>query len=359
MDDWLTILSRRLKESETPLPEDSWNLFASMLPVQKKRIWPWVVASAASIAASIVLLFFNRPDDAPVLKPEAIHPPMVSETLLPELPISPVKKIVPLKEKKAQRVPSPPAPDEEVVTEEEPADTQLKAIVLTDDSDHKEMVSDVSIPYNQPEGRAPCRFLLAARLGGPSGSIYRNKYILGNVTVPSHQTGASVEKPIYSQPIASSSHSMPISFGLSVGYLFLPKFALTSGADITYYHSRIAFSDQPDKPATQHAYYLGIPAKVEGEIWHEGLFSAWLGAGTEVDRCVFAVLDGNRIHDNALHCSAMADLNIQYRLSEHLSIYLEPELTYSFKTQSPGLLTYRTESPLMFTVGAGLRFDFR
>ena len=152
---------------------------------------------------------------------------------------------------------------------------------------------------------------------------------------------------------------MPISFGLSVGYLFLPKFALTSGADITYYHSRIAFSDQPDKPATQHAYYLGIPAKVEGEIWHEGLFSAWLGAGTEVDRCVFAVLDGNRIHDNALHWSAMADLNIQYRLSEHLSIYLEPELTYSFKTQSPGLLTYRTESPLMFTVGAGLRFDFR
>ena len=359
MDDWLTILSRRLKESETPLPEDSWGLFASMLPVRKKRIWPWIVASAASIAASIALLFFNRPDNAPVLKPEAVHPPMVSETLLPELHISPIKEIVPLKEKKTQRVPSPPALDEEVVKEEVPADTQPKVVVFTDDSNQKETVSDVSFSYNQSEEIVPGRFLLAARLGGPAGSIYRNKHILGNVPEPSHQTGASIEKPIYSQSIASSKHSMPISFGLSVGYLFHPKFALTSGADITYYHSRIAFSDQPDIPVTQHAYYLCIPVKVEGEIWHEGSFSAWLGAGASVDRCVFAVLDGTRIHDNAFHWSAMADLNIQYSLSEHLSLYLEPGLTYSFKTQSPGLLTYRTESPLIFTVGAGLRFIFR
>ena len=359
MDDWLTILSRRLKESETPLPEDSWDLFASMLPVRKKRIWPWMVASAASIAASIASLFFNRPDDAPALKPEAVHPPMVAETLLPELPIFPIKKIVPLEEKKTQRVPSPAALDEEVVKGEEPADTQPEVVVLIADSDQKETVSDASFSYNQPEERAPGRFVLAARLGGPAGSIHRNKYVQGNVPEPSHQTGASTEKPIYSQSIASSSHSMPISFGLSVGYLFLPRFALTSGVDITYYHSKFAFSDQPDKPVTQHAYYLGIPVKVEGKIWHEGRISVWIGAGTEVDRCVFAVLDGNRIYDNAFHWSALADLNIQYRLSEHLSIYLEPGLTYSFKSQSPSLLTYRTESPSMFTVGAGLRFGFR
>lgn len=70
------------------------------------------------------------------------------------------------------------------------------------------------------------------------------------------------------------------------------------------------------------------------------------------------MLDGKRVRENAFLWSAMVDMSIQYELSEHLNLYLEPELTYSFKSRNPGLRTYRTEHPLMFTIGAGLRIGF-
>ena len=76
-----------------------------------------------------------------------------------------------------------------------------------------------------------------------------------------------------------------------------------------------------------------------------------------MDRLVYGKLGTERIKDNALNWSIVGEFGAQHNLSANIGIFLAPEVSYYFKPENPVLQTYRTENPLMFTVGIGLRFS--
>ena len=108
---------------------------------------------------------------------------------------------------------------------------------------------------------------------------------------------------------------------------------------------------------TQKALYLGIPLRIDWSFWQGGKFSAWIGAGGKVDRCVYARLDGEDIRDKDFNFSALADAGIRYDFLEYLGIYLAPEVSWYFKPDNPSILTYRTEHPFALTINVGLRLN--
>lgn len=369
MEDWLRIISRRLKNLETPLSADSWNQFEAMLPRPNRRIWPWLAASFASVAAAVALLLYNRPDSAPVVSPTVIPSHVITETSLPKQSVPDSSNDITQQVPRAKFASAHFSRDEIMSQDDNLTDIQRDDAVPQEDSSRvfsstlQEDVKQTSqaentfTPFDYPSETKhfPKRIILATYISGLEGNTTTH-FTDGGGQYPS--SGGIPVNPVYSHPIVSSYHSIPLSFGLHVSYLFHPRFTLTSGMELTGYNSDISFSSQPEHLVDQRAYYLGLPLKVDGLIWSGGRFSSWLGAGAKVDRCVYATLEGKRVKENTFHWSAMADMSIQYELSEHLNLFLEPTLTHSFKSKNPGLQTYRTEHPLMFTVGAGLRIDF-
>ena len=150
------------------------------------------------------------------------------------------------------------------------------------------------------------------------------------------------------------SHNNPISIGLEINRELTSGLSVASGIDMSLYHSRYSNSE---KSVIQSAYYLGIPLRLDWTVWHNGPVSVWFGGGGKVDRLVYGKFGTDRIKDDTLNWSIIGDLGIQYDLSKNVGVFLAPEVSYYFKPENPVIQTYRTENPLMFTVGAGLRFS--
>ena len=149
-------------------------------------------------------------------------------------------------------------------------------------------------------------------------------------------------------------HSIPVSFGIDVRVGLTSKIGLTSGIDLSRYRSRFNLGQTS---VTQNAYYLGIPLRLDWTMWQNGPVSVWLGGGGKVDRLVYGKFGSDRVKDNTLNWSIVGNLGIQYDLTKNVGVFLAPEVSYYFKPENPVIQTYRTENPLMFTVGAGLRFS--
>ena len=125
---------------------------------------------------------------------------------------------------------------------------------------------------------------------------------------------------------------------------------------MSYYRSR--FTHVRGESKIQNAYYLGIPLRLDWVAWQSGPVSAWVGAGGKVDRLVYCKFGPATVKDNAFNWSATGVAGIQYELFPKVGLFLEPEVSYYFKPSDPVVQTYRTENPLMFSLGAGLRLGF-
>jgi hypothetical protein len=155
-----------------------------------------------------------------------------------------------------------------------------------------------------------------------------------------------------------ANHAVPWNVGLEVSILLSHRIALTTGLELSGYYSSFMTESGKMMCFQQKAFYLGIPLKLDWYIWQSGRFSAWVGAGGKVDRCVFAHVAGETVQDKAFNWTAVAESGIQYAISNHIGLFIEPEVSWFFRPENPTLLTYRTEHPFMFTVGVGLRFTF-
>ncbi|MBQ8061228.1 MAG: hypothetical protein IJ205_04730 [Bacteroidales bacterium] len=148
------------------------------------------------------------------------------------------------------------------------------------------------------------------------------------------------------------SHNIPISIGIEINRVLTSGLTVTSGIDMSLYHSRYTNNQES---VSQSACYLGIPLRLDWTVWQNSSFSTWIGGGGKVDRLVYGKLGPERIKDNTLNWSIVGEFGVQYNLSNNIGIFLAPEVSYYFKPENPVLQTYRTENPLMFTVGAGIR----
>ena len=381
MEDWIDIIRQRLQEAETPLPPGDWEAFeASVPPAKRPRVLPWVISALAAAAVAAVLLI-PRPEEESALEqplasvervePEA--PVTIAEALPSDSPVrpsaAPSKPVVrkptavpaaPTQVYAEEPVPQNPVSAQEPDATEEVLDEPVAEPTVSQEaqSDEETEWKDVFDSEQPSDATSGYRIVFSPHIGSTGSrsrsSVHNPVYVSESWA---HAGGAFFESDPYYLSLETfpMRHSLPLSFGLEISYFPSSRVALTSGLDLSIYNSVRTVRTLEMR---QRVHYLGIPLKAEWVAWQAGRFSTWLGAGGKVDRCIRARIGDQSVQDNTFHWSVMADASLQYALTEHLGLYVQPEVSWYFKPTHPVLQTYRTEHPFMFTVGAGLRIGF-
>ena len=382
MEDWIDIIKERLQEAQAPLPPNDWEEFeAASLPAKRTRVLPRLIPALA-VAAAAALFVILKPGKESIIEPEPMLatvervepdvPVMVAEVVPPETVQKPMARrpaVIPsqvvTEELETQEDPAlqeDPAPqdvpeDSEVPVVEQPAP---KETLPQEESFWNDTFEPESTSSSKPRGR----LALSPRLSGPGSSravVQSNTpahFYFGGDKLSSPGNDYYTSSPPGAYQSWTAHHSLPLSFGLEISYFPAPRLALTSGLELSLFRSTFTTPVQGSASVRQQAYYLGIPLKVDWVALQAGRFSAWLGAGGKVDRCLSIKIDKESFRDNTFNWSVMADVSLQYALTNNLGLYIQPEVSYYFKPSAPALRTYRTEHPLMVTVGAGLRIGF-
>ena len=381
MEDWIDIIRQRLQEAETPLPPGDWEAFeASVPPARRPRVLPWVISTLAAAAVAAVLLI-PRPEEEsaleqPLASVERVEPdaPVTIAEVLPsdstvQPSASPSKPVVrkptavpaaPTQVSAEEPVPQNPVSEQEPDAIEEVLDEPVAEPIVSQEAQSAEETDwkDVFDSEQLSDATSGYRIVFSPHIGStgsrPRSSVHNPVYVSESWA---HAGGAFFESDPYYLSLETfpMRHSLPLSFGLEISYFPSSRVALTSGLDLSIYNSVRTVRTLEMR---QRVHYLGIPLKAEWVAWQAGRFSTWLGAGGKVDRCIRARIGDQSVQDNTFHWSVMADASLQYALTEHLGLYVQPEVSWYFKPTHPVLQTYRTEHPFMFTVGAGLRIGF-
>lgn len=163
--------------------------------------------------------------------------------------------------------------------------------------------------------------------------------------------------PMQERDYAKSSfrHHLPLSFGLSFRREFAYGLSLDCGLNYTLLRSEVRLPYSSEE-VSQTLHFVGVPLRLNWRFVERGAFSAYLGAGGMVEKCVAARLGSEFVGEKALQWSLAAALGAQYRLGNHVALYFEPEVScYLTDTE---LRTSRTDTSPTLTLRLGMRFAF-
>lgn len=198
---------------------------------------------------------------------------------------------------------------------------------------------------------------------GPAVGIIAGGSILAAVITSTIGPSRSIPAPINGgQMIPDGSalqndytHSFPLVLGISTKIPITNRLFITSGFDYSVYTSKFAYSISGEKKQIVH--YLGIPVCLDFSIASTRWLDVYVGGGLRGDYCINASLDETTIEKDGLSLSILGSGGIQFNVIPQLGIYVEPEISYLIPYQSYRLETYRTDSPLVFSVKSGLRIN--
>lgn len=154
---------------------------------------------------------------------------------------------------------------------------------------------------------------------------------------------------------SSFRHHLPLSFGLSFRREFAYGLSLDCGLNYTLLRSEVRLPYSSEEVG-QTLHFIGVPLRLNWRFVERGAFSAYLGAGGMVEKCVAARLGSESVGEEELQWSLAAAVGAQYRLGNHVALYFEPELScYLTDTE---LRTSRTDTSPTLTLRLGMRFAF-
>lgn len=186
--------------------------------------------------------------------------------------------------------------------------------------------------------------------GGSTGNI-------GSGTTPPGYEGPADPGPDMDNPVPSVGkeyrHSMPMAINLSVKYALTDRWAFSTGVQYTYLHSEVS---EGMRKYNQDIHYLGIPVKASWTFWKTAVFNAYGSAGATFEFPIAGRQAGKHM-DVPCQLSAGFGIGIQYNISRHIGIYVEPEL-YRYFDNGSQIQTIRTERPLSINVPVGIRFSW-
>ena len=119
----------------------------------------------------------------------------------------------------------------------------------------------------------------------------------------------------------------------------------------------------------QQLHYLGIPFRFGWQWYSKAHLSLYTSAGAMMELPICGITDVNHFYNGicilqdrtsiSVPCqwSTNVGLGIQYGLTPHLGIYVEPSLQYFFNDGS-SLKSYRTEHPFSITLPLGIRIHW-
>jgi hypothetical protein len=420
MEDWTDIIGEELENIEEPLPADDWSVLQQKYAAAQKRkkaaafAWAGGITSVAAAVALVLLLV--RPDSSSVI-PGSTRDlnDLVAETLPPieevvpvdsshvESPIDTAHYVAPSVQKKVSvpvDVVKKSVDDvlisenntEEITTEntEEVFDvirdtTSLKDKLLADASiANKKDSSDDA--YTEPTGtfgfddfpddtpRRKKRRMSIGISGSASDSPIMK--VLGDYNSappmdemlpqePEDSLAAKVSQPAMAMMKAKSGysdsyqHEIPVSVGLSARFFLTDRFSINTGLNYTRYKSlrkRTFTATYDSRKDRQYVHYLGVPVRLDYMAINRKHFNLYFGAGLQMDKCVYATVGDERLHEKQILFGLNGAMGLQVNIVPMVGLYFEPEVSYALNKGS--IETFRSDEPFVVTVRGGLRFNF-
>ena len=158
----------------------------------------------------------------------------------------------------------------------------------------------------------------------------------------------------YTSAVNHYRHDLPISLGLTARMELTPRVGVESGLEYTYLHSTVlSEAVQMD----QRLHFVGIPVRVDTRLWSRDGIDLYAGLGAKAEKCISATMGKIECEEPRLQWFTEAFAGLQYRIAPRAHLYFQPQISYSLTKTD--LVTYRTETPMVFTLNAGLRFDLK
>ena len=154
------------------------------------------------------------------------------------------------------------------------------------------------------------------------------------------------------------SHEIPVSAGISARFYLTDRLSINTGLNYTRYKSlrtRTFLSDNKRQKDWQYVHYLGVPVRLDWATVNRKHFNLYLGAGVQMDKCVYATVGEERLHEKQILFGINGTVGIQVNVIPMVGIYFEPDFSYALNEGS--IETFRSDEPFTIAVRAGLRFN--
>lgn len=369
-NDWTDIIKQSALEGGPELPSGDFELLQSRYTAHRRRA-AWLkfsgaLASAAAMLALALILWprqvfpgesivAERTDiqeialDTARIELVEILPDAVAEIFTPHPSITKGEESV-AKEPEAPTELSVAEMDttcEEKVSPEvtAPSHTEMKA---------KEKEDIQLIEFTEKERRR-MRVSLALsknqRMTPSSGSPLNPMYQTAATKATSYYAPVATAED-YNSPISYSHIPVPMEFGLSVKLELSSHWALNTGLKYTLLKSNCGMPDYSYK--LQDVHYLGVPVTLDYYA-KRGHFLYYVGGGVMPEKCMYAHRGEQRLTEKGLQCALMANAGIEYGISRHLGVFIEPDLSY-YITKSD-ITTRRSSGKTTVGASVGLRIN--
>lgn len=366
--DWTDIIKQSALEGGAKLPDGDFELLQSKYGSHRRRAaWKRTAVSVSSIAATLVaaaLLWPSRTNetveiDSPIQLAET---PEIQETIVEEsvlvdlLPSTPTTKVSQkeqigvmvvecfFEDSEEKHVETIQEKFERVEKEEEKKEGKVQS--------NQEEIVDWSDPVPARKHR---RFSI-----GASGN-YRKTFLAYAPTTVSPMA-ASTKASFYAaeatpeddyRPISYAHIPIPMEFGLSVRAELSDHLSLLSGLKYTALISNCGMPDRTFK--VQNVHYLGVPITLDYS-WQTRNLTFYAGGGVLAEKSIYARRGEQKLHESGLQCALLANAGVEYSISRHIGLYVEPELN-RYLTQS-SFTTRRSSSQWNMGANIGIRFNF-
>jgi hypothetical protein len=199
--------------------------------------------------------------------------------------------------------------------------------------------------YQTPSGNSKnSELIMAAPLLTSSNSVdyIRNEY-RNEMNVPDN---------------ADAQHGLPLSGKFIVRRDLNTRWAIESGLSYTFLQTKYKWNKST---ANQQLHYLGIPLNVVCYVVSKPNWNIYASAGGMMEKGVYAHINRSdnhtgKVKTDKLQWSVNGAVGATYKLRKGWGLFFEPQLGYFFDNKQPESI--RTEWPVSFSLGAGLRFNF-
>ena len=387
MRKWEDIVKDKLGGYESNLPEDSLAAFharrAAVGATKAKRfplVWAIVPAIAAGLAAVLLLRKPTVPEDGIQIIPQPVETySQVDDSLDTTTPIVATPLIAqatrtkagrPMPKTEQSKEPAATTVVEEIRIPEETHISETEGIGPEDTpeepaTDNRPVMQESSPFVPQPSTEQPA---LQVKLG-TGGAIAAGGGLLAALATqlaradlrPLLPRDHDTDGPNNTNSIdiingleTTHSHRMPLVVGLSVKFPITEKIGITTGLEYSLYSSSFSY---PSGEKTQLVHDLGIPVRLDWTFVSSRWLDAYLGAGIKGELCVGATLDGQSIGKDCPAFRLLGAGGIQFNATRNLSLFVEPEISWTVPSERRVLSTYSSEHPWMFTVATGVRIN--
>ena len=364
MSKWEDIVKDKLGGYASNLPEDSLAAFharrATAGATKAKRfplIWAIVPALAAGLAAVLLLRKPAVPQDGVRMIPQPVEVyGQVDDSLDTASPLEATPLIAQAVRTKAVRpMPKTEQPEEPAATTvaEESRLSEETPIPETDDFgpedtpeepaiDSRPVVQDSSPFLPQPsteKSAVQVNLGTGGAIAAGGGLLAALATQLARADVSGLVPGNHAIDDINGSDDLETTHPhrMPLVIGLSVKFPVTEKIGITTGLEYSLYSSSFLYPD-----------WAFVSSR-----W----LDAYWGAGVKGDLCMGATLDGEAIGKDGPAFRLLGAGGIQFNATRNLSLFVEPEVSWTLPSDRRVLSTYSSEHPWMFTVATGVRIN--